>query len=232
MKLPYGVGFVDQDPSGTGTQFVYNLRFPGQYYDVETGLSYNTWRDYDPATGRYVESDPIGLRGGIDTYEYAGDQPTMRVDPNGLFQLTVATTWQMDDNVQGGVTRDPINRAKCVCTKCGGSWVLTECSSFLLIRVRLQPGLKYPGLADFIRNSEQQHVDDLRAGVDDIRKAGQLEEARQRQRQWSSQSDCENDASKAVTREIVNVRDWYFDDSRRRWDDTGLHRPHTPFGMH
>lgn len=231
---PYGVGFVDTDPDGDGVAFTYNLRFPGQYYDAETGLTYNYFRDYDAISGRYLESDPIGLRGGNDTYAYVGGQPTMRVDPNGLFQLTVATTWQSADDLPwgvGGETRDPISRAKCVCTNCGGSWVLSECSSFLLIKVKLRSGVTYPGLAEFFRSSEEQHVVDLKAGADDIRKAGQLEEARQRQRRWSNQSDCENEASKAVTREIVNVRNWYFDDSRRRWDDSGLHTARVPLGL-
>ena len=41
------------------------VRFPGPYADVETGLFYNYFRDYDPQTGRYVQSDPIGLTGGV-----------------------------------------------------------------------------------------------------------------------------------------------------------------------
>ena len=64
-----------------------NLRFPGQYYDAETGLHYNYFRDYDPTTGRYVESDPIGLRGGWNTYAYVGGNPVMRVDAKGLIDL-------------------------------------------------------------------------------------------------------------------------------------------------
>ncbi len=56
----FGAGPANENPSGLGV-FSFNLRFPGQYYDAETGLHYNYFRDYDPTIGRYVESDPIGL---------------------------------------------------------------------------------------------------------------------------------------------------------------------------
>jgi RHS repeat-associated protein len=62
-----------------------NIRFPGQYEDVETGLHYNYFRDYDPSLGRYVESDPIGLDGGLNTFAYAGSAPVRFSDPLGLF---------------------------------------------------------------------------------------------------------------------------------------------------
>jgi RHS repeat-associated protein len=69
QQEPFGVNVPDENPSGLGT-FDLPLRLPGQRYDQETGLHYNYYRDYDPSLGRYGESDPIGLEGGIDTYAY------------------------------------------------------------------------------------------------------------------------------------------------------------------
>jgi RHS repeat-associated protein len=61
-----------------------NLGFPGQYYDAERGLWNNGYRDYNASLGRYVESDPSGLNGGINTYVYASNNPLMYVDMYGL----------------------------------------------------------------------------------------------------------------------------------------------------
>ena len=77
----------NQDPDQNGIAFNFDLRFPGQRYDSATGLNYNYFRDYDPTTGRYVQSDPIGLRGGVSTYGYAFQQPMRYTDELGLFAI-------------------------------------------------------------------------------------------------------------------------------------------------
>ena len=68
----------------TTASITLNLGFPGQYYDAETSAWNNGFRDYNSGLGRYVESDPIGLAGGINTYAYVGNNPMTGIDPYGL----------------------------------------------------------------------------------------------------------------------------------------------------
>jgi len=73
--------FGEASPTGS---YVYNLRFSGQYFDSESGLVYNGQRYFDPTTGRYVQSDALGLNAGLTTYGYVGGNPLADSDPFGL----------------------------------------------------------------------------------------------------------------------------------------------------
>ena len=80
----YGKAVIDNDVDNNGTTFILNQRFPGQYSDDETGLYYNWNRSYNPETGRYTVSDPIGTNGGINLYAYSYGSPLNHFDPTGL----------------------------------------------------------------------------------------------------------------------------------------------------
>jgi RHS repeat-associated protein len=83
QQEPFGNNVPDENPARLGT-FDLPIRLPGQHSDAETGLHYNYFRDYDSSIGRYEESDPIGLRGGVNTYAYAIASPLIETDVAGL----------------------------------------------------------------------------------------------------------------------------------------------------
>jgi len=86
----FGDAWIEDDLDEDGNAITLNIRFPGQYFDLETEMHYNYFRDYAPGLGRYVQSDPIGLAGGINIYGYAGGSPLLYFDPYGL---EVVGTW-------------------------------------------------------------------------------------------------------------------------------------------
>ncbi len=100
---------ADYEPFGkaditTGT-VTNNLRFPGQYFDEETGLHYNYFRDYDPTTGRYIQPDPIGTMGGLNLYGYVGQNPLSWTDSLGLdVTIDITRTGRTANSITGTIT--------------------------------------------------------------------------------------------------------------------------------
>ena len=129
---PFGNNTPNENPAGAGA-FSYNLRFPGQYFDTETGKHYNYFRDYDPAIGRYAQSDPIGLRGGLNTFGYVKSNPLARKDPKGLFVIhpsCSAAQRQQIENAQ----RDIQKKLDSSCGGCGGPTGCIPCEHWEGIR--------------------------------------------------------------------------------------------------
>ncbi|MFS2042926.1 RHS repeat-associated core domain-containing protein [Stenotrophomonas geniculata] len=87
----FGNQIPSVDPDGDGVAFELALRFPGQQATDASGLFYNYFRDYDPASARYVESDPVGLNAGVSTYGYVISNPARFSDPLGLTTTLITT---------------------------------------------------------------------------------------------------------------------------------------------
>jgi RHS repeat-associated protein len=115
---PFGTELPDENPSALGA-FAYNLRFPGQIYDPHAGLHQNYFRDYDSAIGRYVESDPVGLLGGPNTYLYTDANPIDSSDPTGEFGIGTAAA---------GAAFDLVMQL----TANGGNWRCVDINSVLI----------------------------------------------------------------------------------------------------
>jgi RHS repeat-associated protein len=133
LAEPFGTTAPETNPSGLGA-FTQNLRFPGQYADQETGLNYNYFRDYDPSLGRYVQSDPIGLAGGVNTYAYVGGNPLRDADPEGLQGATTVDSW---------CTQNPV-----VCAEINGPKSVPNPSKILPITQELTKDRCPPGDPD------------------------------------------------------------------------------------
>jgi len=122
-----GEAFGDSQPLGS---YALALRFPGQYHDAESGLSYNIHRDYDPRIGRYIQSDPAGLRSGVSTFSYVDNRPGLMVDRAGL--AGCAGHWLQVGSIMpnldflgaiGGLINNSICRCVWLCITCDGPYM-------------------------------------------------------------------------------------------------------------
>ena len=110
----------NDDPDGDGVPFVFDLRFPGQYFDRELNTHYNVFRDYDPGIGRYIQSDPIGVIGIADQYGIVDTRPlsALPIDTVGLDDETVEAlrgitapglSYRTDFNLYSYVNGNPLS---------------------------------------------------------------------------------------------------------------------------
>lgn len=98
-KQPFGHELPNETPTAGLPAFSLDLRFPGQQWDEETGLFHNGFRDYHPGLGRYVQSDPLGLEAGWNTFSYAEEDPLGGIDPYGLEKV-----WIFDPNQESNAS--------------------------------------------------------------------------------------------------------------------------------
>jgi len=112
-SAPFGDTAANEQPTAGIPNFTFNLRFPGQQYDRETGTHYNYHRDYEAGTGRYVQSDPIGLEGGFSSFSYGNSTPTSIIDPLGLkgLKLRVLKWWKPEEKAYGRAKINCLKRA-------------------------------------------------------------------------------------------------------------------------
>ncbi|GHE24616.1 hypothetical protein GCM10007167_00010 [Vulcaniibacterium thermophilum] len=105
----FGADQPNPDPDADGIAFVFDMRFPGQRYDSASGLNYNYFRDYEPTTGRYVQSDPIGQIGGLATFAYSLSNPLVLFDRNGLAACRIEAEFDGDYKKTGYIDKRVIS---------------------------------------------------------------------------------------------------------------------------
>ncbi len=205
----FGSQMPNEDPKGTGSRYEFNARFPGQQLDADTQLAYNYFRDYEAATGRYLQSDPVGLSAGPSTYSYVGGSPLTSVDPLGLLQWNMGDAqWRSTLHYYGLVpsafpggppggpsplyaaaaTMDWRVQARCVCE--GAEYRLEEFTIDLAPVVYMSHVYASAGHRFEVRMKEHDHLRDFYAWGDREQSAAASYERFLRHTTYSSEAEC------------------------------------------
>ncbi len=216
---PFGVGTPNNNPSGAGA-FDFNLRFPGQIYFAEMGLNHNYYRDYDPATGRYAQSDPVGLTGGINTFTYVFGNPLELSDPMGLLVWRNSTMYSnnvssgdyrpypgspsgyFDTSDTGGFTLvDWKIESLCECKN--DKYVFNEFLVNFITIVHIRQG-NSQGWTDWSYRAEGDHVRDFNSWANGAARKIALErEGRYRSSNFSSLEQCQRVTSESLSNALT-----------------------------
>ena len=236
MGEAFGSTPPDQDPDQDGRNLRFDLRFPGQKFDIGSKLFYNYHRDYEPETGRYIQSDPIGLRGGVATYAYSGSSPLTAIDPLGLlvwrfesvqwiggFVPGMPTTSYPGAN-QGAFNQDTCARttldwsitARCVCGP--GGFILDEIEAIFSPIVLMKSRFESPATRRATRRDEMDHVNDLDDWVSSERQTGERIEAEMKRRSFATESECKIASEEALDASLKSTVEAAFRASKAKWD--------------
>ncbi|WP_447896407.1 RHS repeat-associated core domain-containing protein [Stenotrophomonas acidaminiphila] len=238
----FGMTQPNQDADNDGVLFDFDLRYPGQRHDAATGLSYNYFRDYDPATGRYVQSDPIGLMAGVSTYSYVSGSPLIWADMYGLLQWSLLPVQWSSGTTTGTLTRtypgapqsvfreDTLARttidwtvgATCSCTS--GGFSLNEFQVSLTPIVLLRQRYDTPAIRSSTRRDELDHVRDLNNWANGAKSAVEMFEDAFKNQTFPTEQACLVAARAAMQSHLSSSIYPAIDASRQRWDVSGKHR--------
>ena len=232
----FGNSVPNQEPDGDATPLVFDMRFPGQRYDGASGLNYNYFRNLDTGSGRYMESDPVGLVAGVSTYGYVSGSPLIWADMYGLLQWTLlpvqwnsgtatgaltrtypgARQSEFRDNTLARTTMDWNISARCTCS--AGGYSLDEFDVSLTPIVLLRQRYDSPEIRRSTRRDELDHVRDLNTWANGARTGAEQFESGFKSQVFSSEQACLDAARAAMQGHLSSSIGPAVTNSHNRWD--------------
>ncbi|MDH5821409.1 RHS repeat-associated core domain-containing protein, partial [Luteimonas sp. RD2P54] len=237
----FGNSPPNEDPDGDATAFAFDMRFPGQRYDATSGLSYNYFRDYELTTGRYSQSDPLGLMAGVNTYTYVSGSPLVWADMYGLLQWTTnPIVWSptlapglqtrtfpgdgLSTVTEASAARTTLDWSiSAICDCSNGSYSLNEYSVAFTPIVFLRQSYNSMSERRASRRAELDHVRDLRSWIGSARSGAQSLEDSMKGQGFFDSAECEAATRQAMQQFLQAGARQAAIDSHNRWDASGRH---------